>query len=169
MKRMQLQYTCLAILGLTAALLAGCGEKRAAAPESKALPKHEHKPPHHGTPVVLGNEEYHVELVLDAPAGKLQAFILDGELENFVRISAPSFTITAKLPGGEHPLVFQAVANHATGEEVGDTALFEAQADWLKTTPAFDAVIDELTVRSNSYQRVTFNFPKGNDADTTPK
>ena len=117
----------------------------------------------------MGEEEYHVELVLDASAGKLQAFILDGELENFVRIPEASFEITARLPGREEVLTLKAVANRATGETVGDTALFEAQADWLKTTPAFDAVIKELTVRGNKYQNIVFNFPKGNDTDEKEK
>ena len=165
MKRTQMKYLRLIILALTAGLLAGCGEKPAPAPESKAAPK----PPHHGTPVVLGNEEYHVELVLDPATGKLQAYILDGELENFIRIPAESFILAAQLPGGAQSLVLKAVANRATGEKVGDTALFEAQADWLKATPTFDAAIEELTVRASTYRHVAFNFPKGNDTDENPK
>ena len=47
-------------------------------------------PPHGGTPVVLGNEAYHLELVVDAASGTLQVYVLDGEMENFVRVSAPS-------------------------------------------------------------------------------
>src|ERR1035438_8875229 len=73
------------------ALLATGGQS----PPSTAPPghphKHEHHPPHGGTPVVLGDEAYHIELVLDASAGTLQAFVLDGELENFIRSAAPSF------------------------------------------------------------------------------
>ena len=169
MKRTQMKYLRLISLALTAGLLAGCGEKPAPAPESKAPLKHEHKPPHHGTPVVLGNEEYHVELVLDPATGKLQAYILDGELENFIRIPTDSFILTAQLPGGAQSLVLKAVANRATGEKVGDTALFEAQADWLKTTPTFEAAIEELTVRASTYRHVAFNFPKGNDTDEKPQ
>ena len=117
----------------------------------------------------MGEEEYHVELVLDASAGKLQAFILDGELENFVRIPEASFVIAAELPGKEEVLTMKAVPNRATGETVGDTALFEAQAEWLKTTPTFNAVIKDLTVRDDRYQNIAFNFPKGNDMDEKEK
>jgi len=113
----------------------------------------------------LGEEEHHVEFVLDAPNGKLQAFLLDGELENFVRSPMTSFEITALVAGQEKELVFTPVANRATGETVGDTAVFEARADWLRTTPAFNAVIKELTVGNRKYQNVGFNFPKGNDTD----
>ena len=150
-------------LALAAALCGGCA-KSESTPKTEAVHKHEHKPPHGGTPVELGEEEYHVELVRDAAAGKMQAFIFDGELENFVRIPAGSFTVGAKVAGKEEPLVFQAVPNAATGETVGDTALFEARADWLKTTPRFDAVLKEITVRAKTYTNVAFNFPKGADA-----
>ena len=155
-------------LALSAALMAGCGKKESEAPPAAAH-KHEHKPPHGGTPVVLGKEEFHLELVLDPASGVLQAFVFDGELENFVRIDAASFEIVAKPAGKEETLVFKPVANGATGEKAGDTALFEARADWLKTTAAFDAVLRELTVRSHKYQGVAFNFPKGNDTDEPEK
>jgi hypothetical protein len=150
---------------LALALLAGCGENKTTAPNPNVAHKHEHKPPHGGAPVVLGDEEYHVELVLDAPAGKLDAYVFDGELENFTRVTAASFDVTAKLPGRDEVLSFKAVPNNATGEKIGDTALFEAQADWLKTATTFDAVLKELTVKGKSYQNVAFNFPKGNDRD----
>ena len=148
------------VLGLAVGLFAGCDRQPSPAPQQTSVPHHEHKPPHHGTPVVLGKEEYHLELVLDAPAGRLQAYILDGELENFVRVPAESFAVSAMLPGKEEVLTFKAIGNNATGEKVGDTALFEAQADRLKTNTAFDAVLRQLTVRGTAYENVTFNFPR---------
>lgn len=159
----------LLVLGLAVGLFAGCERQPSHAPQQTSEHKHEHKPPHHGTPIVLGKEEYHVELVLDAAAGRLQAYIMDGELENFVRLPAQSFEVAARLAGKEEVLTFKAIANNATGEKVGDTALFEAQADWLKTNAAFDAVLRQLTVRGTTYEKVTFNFPKGNDTDETSK
>ena len=161
--------TVILIFFVSLACLAGCSKKSAQTAVPEPAHKHEHKPPHHGTPVVLGNEEYHVELVLDPPAGKIQAYILDGELENFIRIQQPSFMVVAKLSGGEELLTFQAVANNATGETIGDTSLFEAQAEWLKTTATFDGLIKDLQVRDKSYRDVAFNFPKGNDTDEKEK
>ena len=155
---------------IVAGFSSGCSRSETiSVPAQEMVHKHEHHAPHGGTPVELGEEEYHVELVLDASAGKLQAFILDGELENFVRIPEASFEIAAELPGKEEVLTMKAVANRATGETVGDTALFEAQAEWLKTTPTFNAVIKDLTVRDNRYQNIAFNFPKGNDTDEKEK
>jgi hypothetical protein len=158
----------MAVIAIVCGCLTGCGDTQPTTPSTTAH-KHEHKPPHGGTPVVLGDEEYHVELVLDAPAGKLQAFVFDGELENFERIAMESFEISAKLAGKEEVLVLKAVPNTATGEKVGDTSMFEAQADWLKTETNFDAVLREIAVKSKTYQNVEFNFPKGNDKDETEK
>ncbi len=146
-------------------LLAGCS-KPADAPKADAVQhKHEHHAPHGGTPVVLGEEIYHVELVLDAATGKLQAFILDGEMENFMRSAAPSFEVAATVNGAPQTLTFRAVADSATGETIGDTALFEAQADWLKATKTFDGTIKSLAIRGTTFTDVKFNFPKGNDKD----
>src|SRR5882762_6275415 len=102
------------ILGLATVLLAGCHQKPANASGTPAPAKHEHKPPHGGTPVVLGNEEYHLELVLNDAERKLQAFVMDGELENFVRVQASTFEINAQVAGKDEPLVFHAIANNAT-------------------------------------------------------
>jgi hypothetical protein len=126
---------------------------------------HEHHAPHGGTPVVLGDETYHLEFVLDAGRGVLQAFVLDRHMENFIRCNAPSFEIVATVAGEKRPLVFMPVGDNATGEKAGDTALFEAQADWLKTTKQFDAVLTSLTIKGTPFANVPFNFPLGNDHD----
>jgi hypothetical protein len=150
---------CLAIAGF----LVGCSKTETVTPAPEAVHRHEHHPPHGGAPVELGEEENHVEFVLDAPNGKFQAFVLDGELENFVRIDAASLEVTAQVAGREEKLTLQPVANNATGEKIGDTSLFEAQADWLKTTPTFDAALKEITVHGKTYTNILFNFPKGSD------
>ncbi len=151
--------------GLVLLLLCSCGKGTGLEPKAEAPPRHEHKPPHGGTPVVLGHEEYHLELVLEAATGTVQAYVMNGELEEFVRVSAASIEVAARRPGGEETLVFNAVPNRATGETVGDTSFFTAQAEWLKTAKTFDGVLKELKVKGNVYQNVAFNFPKGNDTD----
>jgi hypothetical protein len=150
------------LVALALALGAGCSKEPA---DSGAPHKHVHHPPHGGTPVVLGDEAYHMELVLDAPNGVLQAYIFDGELENFIRSAVPSIEIDATVGGSPRTLVLAAVANPATGETVGDTSLFQAQADWLKSTADFDGVVKSVTIRGTTFTDVKFNFPKGNDTD----
>jgi hypothetical protein len=145
-------------------LLAGCGERAPSVPPSDDAHLHKDMPPHGGTAVALG-EDYKMELVLDAPAGKLDAYVFDGEFENFVRVATESFEMTARLPGREEVLAFKAVPNTATGETVGDTSMFVTQADWLKTEKTFGAVLKQVTVRGNTFSNVVFNFPKGNETN----
>jgi hypothetical protein len=152
---------CLAALVI--ALAVGACSKPA--PAAATAAKHEHHPPHGGTPVVLGAEAYHLELVRDAAAGRLTAWVLDGELENFIRVKAASFEVVVSRGAEQHVLTFRAVANPATGETVGDTSQFEAQADWLKTASTFDATLTALEIRGTPFLAVPFNFPKGNDRD----
>ena len=139
--------------------------KQEPAPTAAAPAKHEHKAPHGGTAVVLGNEAYHVELVRDPATGKLTAYVLDGEMENFIRVKAASFEVVASGGAEKRVLTFRAVANSATGETVGDTSCFEAQADWLKTEKTFDATLAALEIKGTPFTAVDFNFPKGNDKD----
>jgi hypothetical protein len=149
-------------------LAIGCSrnaEQPTASPDSAKPHKHEHKPPHGGTPVVLGKEIYHLEFVLDPDTGKFQAYVLDGEMENFVRSPMATLEVVADVAGKPQTLTLNAVSNPATGETVGDTALFETQASWLKVTREFDAVLRSITIRGSTFTDVKFNFPKGNDTD----
>ena len=131
--------------------------------KKEAAHKHEHTPPHGGAPVVLGDEEFHLEFVREAAAGKLQLYVLDGHLDKFLRIAVPAIEVTATIGGVPQTLAFQPVANPATGEKAGDTSLFEAQADWLKTATNFDAVVKLVDVKGKAFKDVRFNFPKGNE------
>ena len=141
-------------------VLAGCGAKPDR--DAGAGAGHHHEPPHGGTGVVLGEEEYHVEFVLEAETGRMRAYILSAHMEDFIRTAAESFSVTVNFPDRTETMTFKAVANNATGETVGDTSEFEAQADWLRTNRQFDAVLKELTIRGRTYENVAFNFPKGN-------
>jgi hypothetical protein len=154
----------LAVLALPIAVGAGCSRPPQAA-ESGEPHHHQHHPPHGGTPVVLGDEAYHIELVLDAATGTLQAFVLDGEMEDFIRSGVPSIEIDATVHGAPRALLLAAVPNPATGETVGDTSEFEVQADWLKGAPEFDGVLRRIAIRGSTFTDVKFNFPRGNDTD----
>jgi hypothetical protein len=144
------------IPALALALGSGCGEK-AAEPSGH---HHHHEAPHGGTVVALDHEIINVEFVLDAAAGKLTAYMLGGHLDGFVRLGVESFEVAAEVNGQPQPLLFKAVANAATGEKVGNTSQFEAQADWLKTAKAFKGTIRKLDVRGKTFQGVAFDFPE---------
>ena len=139
--------------------LAACTKKDPhAGHDHSAHAKHAHTAPHGGTLVELGEHAFTLELVREAATGKLTAYLLDGHAESFVRVSAPSFEITATVAGAKQTLTLVAVANTATGEKVGATSQFEATADWLKTTASFEGVITSLTIRDNSFKGVSFKF-----------
>ena len=71
-------------------LLPGCGSDKDehAGHDHGPAHKHEHRAPHGGTAVVLGNEAFHLEFVRDAATGTLTCYVLDAHMENFVRIAA---------------------------------------------------------------------------------
>ena len=148
---------------VVAAFLSGCDKPASPTGAGASPPKHEHVPPHGGTPVELGKEEFHVELVRDAAAGKLTAYVMDGELEQFVRIAESALSMVVKGPSGTTNLVLRAIANPATGETVGDTAQFDGEAGWIKDRAVFDATVPLLKIRGRAFTNVDFNFPKGND------
>jgi hypothetical protein len=158
-------FWLLLAIAATSGFFAGCSRQVASTPVPAVAHEREPQPPHGGTLVELRKEENYLEFVQDPSAGTLQAFVFDGEVENFVRDTMPSFEMTAKFPRREETLVFKAVPNRATGEQVGSTSLFEAQADWLKQPADFAGVIKEFTVGANRYQNVTFHFPKTGDKD----
>lgn len=121
---------------------------------------HSHEAPHGGAPVVLGDEAFHLEFVRDAEAGTLSAYVLDGHMENFVRVT--NAAIALRIQDGE-PLALAAIANTATGETVGDTSQFQARAEWLLTTSNFTAIIPAITIRGTTFTNVSFSYPEGNE------
>jgi hypothetical protein len=119
---------------------------------------HTHVAPHGGVLVALGDHAYNLELVRDAGAGKLTAYLLDGHAENFVRLSVPSFDLVAIYGGEKRTLAMKAVANPATGETVGNTSQFESEADWLKKASEFPASIPVLEIKGTKFSNVALHF-----------
>src|SRR5688572_12136141 len=139
--------------------LAGC-TKSPDANLPAAPAGHAHTAPHGGTLVELGEHGYNLELVRDGDAGRLAAYILDGHAENFVRIPATAIELVAIAGGERRPLTLRAVANPATGETVGDTSQFEAQADWLKNAAEFPGEIPAIDIRGTKFRNVALYMKK---------
>jgi hypothetical protein len=129
---------------------------------------HLHAAPHGGTLVVLGDEEFHLELVLDEAQGRLQCFVLDAHAAHFVRLPIESFDIQARSAETNQVLRMQAVTTTATGEKVGDTALFETRSAWLRPGVEFQGVIPQIVIRGREYRDITFDFPRGHHAPGQP-
>ena len=110
----------------------------------------------------MGDEEAHIEFLVDAEAGTVTAWFFTPHMERYLRIKAETFEVLARRADGEAMLTFAAVANTGTGETVGDTSQFVARADWLAGARSFDAVLPEVSVRGTVYRDIAFNYPKGN-------
>lgn len=127
---------------------------------------HEHKAPHGGALIVLGEEFAHVELVLDGPAGKLTAYVLDGEAKKSVRVKQKQIELRLRLAGKQaEPLAvtLKAVSNVLTGETEGNTSQFAGEAPALKGATRFSGAIAALTARGQEFKDVQFRFPEGNE------
>jgi hypothetical protein len=125
---------------------------------------HHHEPPHGGVPVVLGNEEFHLELLLDNSAGTLTAYVLDGHMEDFIRVAAESFEmIIEPADGVRKTLEFKAQESSRTGETVGDTSQFIAADPMLTEVTEFKVEIPAISIKGRDYAGISFNFPEGNE------
>ena len=141
----------------------GCG-----APEQKQSPtathSHHHDPPHGGSLIQLGNEQYHLELVMDQDLSLMQCYVLDGHLEHFIRLGQEEILCETTLSSGlKTNLVFQATASRSTGETVGDTAEFQADLAPLNGEITFEGIIQKVHIRNSSFTNIPFSFPGGNE------
>lgn len=150
------------------ALLNGCGDHQTAdsaghshAPGEAHSHDAEQAPPHGGTPVLVADDEFHLELVLDPVAAKMQAYVLDGHLERYVQVPETNFVIVAKSGGSTEQLTFQRVPEPGSGTVPATSALFEARAEWLRTTREFEGSIPTITLNGKTHLNVSFPFPKG--------
>lgn len=144
-------------LALSALLAPGCGKHDDHAHESSG---HGHQPKNGGQLVEVGKHQFNIEVLVDAPKGKITAWILDAHAEDYVRIAAPALRLVASSPSGNQELPLAAVGNPASGEKVGDTSQFEASADWIRSTPAFTGTFQDVAIRGASFGNVTFQHGK---------
>ena len=157
---MKLSADLLRLVLLVAVTLgvAGCGGSQDAE-EGHGHGGHGHEPKYGGQLVELGHHEGNLEIVVDAAAGKLTAYVLDAHAENFVRLPLESIAVVVVAAEGEKTLALKPVGNPATGEKPGDTSQFEGTADWLKNVASFKATVRELPVKSKTFQNVQFSWP----------
>jgi hypothetical protein len=121
---------------------------------------HQATPPHGGTLVALGDDAFGLELLRDPATGSLRAYVLDGELESFIRIPARQLDLELARAGrSPAPLRLAAVADPVTGETVGDTSLFQARAPWLRGPGPCTGRIRSITVRGQTFRSMPFALP----------
>lgn len=147
------------LAGVAVFALAACAKKQEQAqPATTQDGHHAHAAPHGGTLVEVGEHQFNLELVHDVAEGRLTAYVLDAHAEKFVRLPIQGFALVALVNGRRESLPMAAVGNPMTGETVGDTSEFSAQADWLKTRIACDAYIPALDIRGTTFTEIRFAF-----------
>jgi len=150
---------------------------------------HAEKGPHGGALVAIGQDDAHLEIVLDAEAGTLTAYVLDGHAEKPFPIKQKNLqlAITLEHDHDEHahdehghdaddekkgddekrdesepfPLMLAAVS---PGED-GKAAEFSGQSDELKGAHEFEAALTSITIGDSQFKGVPFKFPEGNEHD----
>lgn len=122
---------------------------------------HSHGPPHGGTPVLVAEHKYHLELVRDETNGVMQAYVLDGDLHDFIRVPESNFTLTATMNGKAERLEFQRMTNAQSPNLAEPSFVFEGRAEWVKGATNFEGLIPSLTLKGQTFTNITFPFPKG--------
>jgi hypothetical protein len=135
---------------------------------------HAEKGPHDGALVAIGEEDAHLEFVLDADSGRLTAYVLDGEAEKPLAIKQAKLQLSYSLtklreieegsddiPDDVLVLALEAVSP----ADDGTTSEFAGQADTLKGCEKFSAVLTTLNVGDKSFKNVDFKYPEGNEEE----
>jgi hypothetical protein len=170
---------------------AGKSETKSAKPLPAADQDHNHEHHHHhaeqgphgGTLVAIGQDDAHLELVLNAETGTLTAYVLDGQAEKAVPIKQKNLQLAITLEhdhDGEHEqnsdgqdehkddlpetLVTLMLSAASPGED-GTASEFSGQADELKGAREFEAALTSITIGKTPFTGVTFKYPEGNEHD----
>ena len=143
------------------ALLNGCKDSHSHRDDASGHRHEDHAPPHGGTPVIVSEHRLHLELVLDAAAAKMQAYVLDGHLEGYVAVAETNLLLVAKFDGKEEKLSFHRAIDPASGLVPAKSSLFAGNAAWLGTTRAFEGSFPTITLNGTTFTNISFSFPKG--------
>jgi hypothetical protein len=152
--------TILTLLGF-ALVLPACNKQEPPKPVAAVPAHHEHKAPHGGALAELGEEYAHLEFVLDPSDGTITCYVLDGELENLIRIAQPRIDVTLTFgPAGHErtlPLTLTAMTSDLTQEKPGDCSTFAAPPqEALKGVETYRGKLARVEVKGQRFENVDF-------------
>jgi hypothetical protein len=120
---------------------------------------HVHTAPHGGVLVELGDHAYNLEFVVQPDAGRLLMYVLSGHADQFVRSAMGSVDLWIMDGEQSRTLALKPMANPITGETVGNTSLYSAEADWLKRGAPFSGVIQSVSIGGARFEGIRFAVP----------
>ncbi len=149
--RFEMIVLALAFMGF----LCGC-ERHDHAEGAGAAHIHQHAAPHGGLLAEVGRHQFNVELVHNPVAGTLTLYTLDAHAENFVRTAMPSVELLVRAGQEARTVTLLPVANAATGETVGATSQYQADAAWLKGATGLTGTITRLDFNGAAFEQIPF-------------
>lgn len=134
---------------------------------------HAERGPHGGALVAIGEDDAHLEIVLDVETGKLTAYTLDGEAEKPISIKQANLQLALTLePAGagedkkdDLPDSTLLLMLEAVSPADGLATEFSGQKDELKGVERFEAALTSITVGDKQFKGVNFKYPEGNEHD----
>lgn len=125
---------------------------------------HHHAAPHGGALAELGEEEAHIEVLLDKGQGRIDLYFLDGEAEQAIRTEKEQeLVLTLTSPAAT--IRFRPVADDLSGETLAVTSHYAGQDKALAGLAAFQGQLKEITLRGKTYRDVKLSFPVGSEED----
>ncbi len=126
------KHLWLALFAVGGLLAAGCAPPAAPAPTPSAPKPHAHpsKGPSGGPLVEWGEEEYHLEIVIDHTTGQATVTVLDESATKAVPLDAKSITVSVK---DTPPVKVTLDANPQDADPKGQSSRFAGKSDALKT------------------------------------
>lgn len=115
---------------------------------------HHHHAPHHGSLTLVGDHAAQIELTLDAEAGKLELYVLDGEAEKGLEVDQAELELAATLPDNPDVLALKLVPIDPAKKDSG----FVVQDDKLKGIKALKATITSLKLKDSPQEKVAVEF-----------
>ncbi len=116
--------------------------------------EHHHHAPHHGSLSMLGDHVAQIELVVDAEAGKLEAYILDGEAEKSLAVDQTELDLSVTLAGAKEPLALKLAPVDAAKPDEG----FVVQNDQLKGVTALTGTLASLKIGEKAHEKVAVAY-----------
>jgi hypothetical protein len=122
-----------ALPATVALILCGCPAKVKTVETAKSGGhSHPSAGPHGGPLVEWGDEEYHLELLLDRAKKQATVYVLDGDAKKAVPIKSATITMTAT--SAQPPIAITLKAEPDTGDPPGSSSRFSGQHDILGGT-----------------------------------